>query len=150
MVPAHIIMMPALPLNKSGKVDKHALYPPPKDTRHTKHADTTAHNELERAIAAVWGAALGVNDPDVTANFFDLGGHSLLMVQVCSELKTQLACDVPVLMLFQYPTIRALAQALSEQTQQASLPEQRASGHAQRIQQQRARQAERAAQRRRT
>jgi acyl carrier protein len=88
---------------------------------------------VEKAIATIWGEFLGLSDPSVTDNFFDLGGHSMMMIQVCNRLRERLNQDVPVLMMFQFPTIRSLAQALgsaatkdSSTTQQSDAATQRA------------------------
>ena len=68
--------------------------------------------QIEQTIAAIWHEAFG-REVSVVENFFDLGGHSLLMLQVHARLSAQLARELPVVKLFQYPTIRALARFLS-------------------------------------
>ena len=113
MLPAHYIMLPALPLTPNGKIDKRAMALPENLTAVQREKVMFAENALEKTIAAVWGDILGIEQPGVTDNFFDLGGYSMLMVQVCNRLRDQLGRNVPVLMMFQYPTIRALADALS-------------------------------------
>jgi len=112
MLPAHFIMLPALPLTANGKIDKRALCLPSSLTTLKREDIVVAKNDLERTITAVWENILGLEHPSVTDNFFDLGGHSMLMVQVCNLLRDLLAKEVPVLMMFQYPTIRSLADAL--------------------------------------
>jgi hypothetical protein len=105
-------MLPALPLTANGKIDKRALCLPSSLTTLKREDIVVAKNDLERTITAVWENILGLEHPSVTDNFFDLGGHSMLMVQVCNLLRDLLAKEVPVLMMFQYPTIRSLADAL--------------------------------------
>jgi amino acid adenylation domain-containing protein/non-ribosomal peptide synthase protein (TIGR01720 family) len=73
--------------------------------------DTTT--ELERKIAGVWREAFG-RVVSVNENFFDLGGHSLLMLRMHLQLKELLGIEITIIQLFQYPTIRALAQALGD------------------------------------
>ena len=114
MVPAHFVMLPALPLTKSGKLDRRALFTPDSHTRKGAQQPSAAANDLERQIASIWGELLNIASPGVTENFFDLGGHSLLMVQVCKQLQDALGKKVPVLTMFQHPTIRALAKALGD------------------------------------
>jgi len=116
MLPAHFVMLPVMPLTKTGKLDKRALYSPQSFTKARDQHPKASANETESRIAKIWGELLGLADPGVTDNFFDLGGHSLLMVQVCNRLQAEFGQKVPVLTMFQYPTIRALAQALDQTT----------------------------------
>ena len=66
---------------------------------------------MEAQIAAIWSEAFG-RPVSTTDNFFDIGGHSLLMLRVHSRLVSELGREIPVVKLFQYSTIRALAQYL--------------------------------------
>jgi len=72
-----------------------------------------ASTAFESAIAEIWKAALG-REVAVTENFFDAGGYSLLMLRVHARLAEKLAREIPVVTLFQHPTIRSLARALGE------------------------------------
>ncbi len=69
-------------------------------------------NELEQAIASAWQAVLGVDQVSVHDNFFDLGGYSLLAVQLLLRLHTELGLDLNLLHLFQFPTIDSLVHFL--------------------------------------
>jgi acyl carrier protein len=66
-------------------------------------------------IAAIWQQALKVEKVGVDDNFFDLGGHSLLMAQVHSQLREVLQKDLPLIKLLEYPTISALARYLGQE-----------------------------------
>jgi acyl carrier protein len=68
----------------------------------------------ESAIAGVWQELLHVEQVGLHDNFFDLGGHSLLVVQVQAVLRDRLGIDLPVVKLFQYPTVHSLAGFLNE------------------------------------
>jgi acyl transferase domain-containing protein len=70
--------------------------------------------EMEQRIAAVWQQVLGFEQIGVEDNFFDLGGDSLVAIQVASRLKEALKMDFPVAKLYQALTVRSLAQVLSE------------------------------------
>ncbi|HEY0737362.1 MAG TPA: amino acid adenylation domain-containing protein, partial [Herpetosiphonaceae bacterium] len=70
--------------------------------------------EIEQRIAAIWRAVLHIERVDRHDNFFDLGGHSLRLVQVRSKLREDLGCDLPMTDLFAYPTISALSQHLAD------------------------------------
>ena len=76
------------------------------------HAAPT--NDIERVIAALWQELFDVDQVSLDDNFFDLGGHSLLLVRAHVELKKRLRADLPIVALLQYPTIRTLARHLAE------------------------------------
>jgi FkbH-like protein/FkbM family methyltransferase/non-ribosomal peptide synthase protein (TIGR01720 family) len=67
---------------------------------------------LETQIAAIWKRAFGLDDIGADENFFDLGGQSLLMIQVHRDLTDVLQEDLSIVTMFQFPTIRELAQHL--------------------------------------
>ncbi|MEO1590248.1 MAG: alpha/beta fold hydrolase [Cyanobacteria bacterium J06632_22] len=71
---------------------------------------------LELKLAQIWADMLDVYPLSVTDSFFDLGGNSLLAVQLFNQMQTQLNCDLPLAALFQAPTVRQFAALLSEQT----------------------------------
>jgi phthiocerol/phenolphthiocerol synthesis type-I polyketide synthase E len=66
-------------------------------------------SETERGLAEIWGTQLGVSSVGLHDRFFDLGGHSLLAVQVASEIRDRFQIEMPVLKLFQAPTVAELA-----------------------------------------
>ena len=71
-----------------------------------------AQTEMERNIVEVWKTMFGVEQVSVEENLFDLGGHSLLLVQMHGRLREILKTEFPLLALFEYPTVRALASHL--------------------------------------
>jgi amino acid adenylation domain-containing protein len=114
MVPADFVLLQALPRTLSGKLDKQAL-PEVERTYIASHAAFIApQTELERTIAAVWQEVLGIRKVGLEDNFFDLGGHSLLMVRLRNKLQQALQTDISIIELFQYPTISALTRHLSQ------------------------------------
>jgi acyl carrier protein len=68
----------------------------------------------EAALAALWREALGVERVGIHDNFFDLGGHSLLLVRLQTRISVETGIDLPVLELFEHPTVSALARRLDE------------------------------------
>jgi acyl carrier protein len=70
--------------------------------------------ELEKQIAGIWQQAFGVERVGTADNFFDLGGHSLLMIQVHARLCATLAREISVVLMFQYPTVGSLAKFLGQ------------------------------------
>ena len=77
-------------------------------------------NELEETIVRVWQSQLGIERPGIHDNFFDLGGNSLIALKVISQLKKELQVEIPVVSLFEGPTVRALAQVISQLDQSPS------------------------------
>jgi len=110
LVPAGWVLLPALPLNPNGKVDRQALRAiAPEMASGQNREATPPRTELEREIGAVWAEVLGVARVGVEDNFFDLGGHSLLLPRVQLGLRERLGLEVPLLALFAHPTVAALA-----------------------------------------
>jgi len=112
MVPAVFVLLPALPLNANGKVDRKAL--PAPEVQSVRAAYVPLQSETERLVASVWQNVLGVTTVGVEDNFFDLGGHSLLMVRVRMQLREALDRDVSMIDLFRHTTVGALARHLGE------------------------------------
>jgi len=113
MIPAAFVMLDALPLTSSGKVDRRSL-PVPQEQPRSAGAYLAPRNGLEKAIAEIWRELLRVEQVGVHDNFFDLGGHSLLIVQAHRRLREITEKDLTVADLFRFTTIRALAEYLSQ------------------------------------
>jgi amino acid adenylation domain-containing protein len=117
VVPSAILFLTEFPKTPNGKLDRRAL-PQPDQKSPTASGHETA-TELERQVAAIWAETLGVDGVGLDERFFDLGGHSLLMVEVHDKLRDRSGYNVPLLDLFQYPTVRALAHHLRLQSRDA-------------------------------
>jgi amino acid adenylation domain-containing protein len=112
MVPAAFVARAGWPLTPTGKLDRQAL-PPPQDGGRVRDGDAAAEpprNRVERAIARVWEEVIGRAAVGRDENFFDLGGHSLLMVQVQGRLRQELGRELSMVELFQHATVAALAE----------------------------------------
>ncbi|HEX6203391.1 MAG TPA: amino acid adenylation domain-containing protein, partial [Thermoanaerobaculia bacterium] len=108
MVPARVVVLAALPLTPQGKLDRAALPEPPPAAPRPRVA---AASREEAAIAAVWQQVLGVAQVGRDDNFFDLGGTSLLLVQVHARLLEELPeAALSLLDLFRHPTVAALGE----------------------------------------
>lgn len=114
MVPAFYVSMNALPLNSNGKVDRAAL--PSPEASSAASELRTAGSESEEQIAELWKQALGTQRIGLDDNFFDLGGDSLLIVAVHSQLQKLLQREIQVTDLFEYVTVRSLARHLADLT----------------------------------
>jgi amino acid adenylation domain-containing protein len=114
MVPSTFVTLDALPLNSSGKVDRRALPPPAQIRPQNEEGFLLPRNAAEKGIATIWQDVLGVEEVGVFDNFFDLGGHSLLLVQVHARLQEKFDSSLAIVSLFAYPTIESLAKYLTE------------------------------------
>jgi aspartate racemase len=113
MVPAFFVPLPSLPLSEHGKLDRAALAK--LEIASTKERPTVSFSgsDLERTLAELWRRILKVPNVGLDDNFFDLGGDSLLLVAVHSNLQKHLQTEIPLTDLFEFATIRKLAQHLS-------------------------------------
>ena len=104
----------ALPLTVNGKTDRQALLRASEGQRVASSAHAPARNRMEETVSGIWQEVLGFQQFGIHDNFFDLGGHSLSMVQVRSRLREALQKEVPMVELFRNPTIALLAQYLAQ------------------------------------
>jgi amino acid adenylation domain-containing protein len=114
MVPAAIVPIPAWPLTANGKIDRRALPVPEMAGAGEVGAFSAPRDELETTVAGLWGEALGVKRVGIHDNFFDLGGHSLLIVQLHRRLRETLGRELSVVDMFKYTTVAALSGFLRE------------------------------------
>jgi len=112
MVPSAIITLDALPLSPNGKLDHRALPVPEAVRPELESAYVAPRTHDQRTIAEVWQEVLRVEKVGLHDNFFDLGGHSLLITQVHGKLLGVLSKDLSLIDLFKYPTVDALANYL--------------------------------------
>lgn len=110
MVPNALVLLPALPLTPNGKVDRGAL-PEPHRGGGEHHAAPAG--DTEARLAAVWSEVLGLPHIGRHDNFFDLGGHSLLLMKLRSRIGERLGAEVSMVDLFQHATVATLAARLS-------------------------------------
>jgi amino acid adenylation domain-containing protein len=121
MVPAGFLLLPALPLTPNGKVDRKALARLGSEERRANAAtDATAgyvapRNPIEELLAPLWEEVLGVARVGVHDDFFALGGHSLLGVQLVSRVRDLFGVKLPVRTLFHATTIGDLAERIAEE-----------------------------------
>jgi amino acid adenylation domain-containing protein len=108
MVPSAFVVRNAFPLTPNGKLDRRAL---PAPERHFVPAaqSVPATTEAEKGIAGLWKELLKREGVGIHDNFFDLGGHSLLLVQLQSRLRHRFGREIPMIELFQKPTIASMA-----------------------------------------
>jgi amino acid adenylation domain-containing protein len=121
MVPSAFEFLDALPLTSSGKVDR-KLLPAPERSGSRQTTYVAPRTATEKMLAGIWAEVLGLERVGIEENFFDLGGHSLLLLQGYSRLRASVGRDLPFVALMQYPTVRSLASYLSGTAQEAVVP----------------------------
>lgn len=113
MVPSAFVFLDTLPLTAQGKINRKALPAPEVRGHESAESYTPPRNEVERMIADIWQDVLKIEKVGASDNFFDLGGHSLLLAQVHSRLRNLFDRGISILDLFKYPTISSLALYIS-------------------------------------
>jgi phthiocerol/phenolphthiocerol synthesis type-I polyketide synthase E len=81
---------------------------------HLQTSYVAPRNEIERTVADIWQQVLGIQQVGIHDNFFDLGGHSLLVTQVIGRLRDALQIDLPLSQLFNFPTVADLAKVIAQ------------------------------------
>lgn len=120
MVPAQIYRLDAFPMTLNGKIDRNAL---PKHI--ATHGDKTRpEGATERQIFEVWAALLETDTFGVHDNFFDVGGHSILLAKMHTNLPAHLKQAVSIVDLFKYTTIRQIADFIESNSQADDVIEQ--------------------------
>ena len=121
MVPSAFVVLPELPLNSSGKLDRRAL-PAPDLSAFSLRPYEPPRGAAEETLARIWQELLKLERVGRCDNFFQLGGHSLLIVQMLEQLR-RAGFSAPVRALFERPTVDALAEALTpEDIGQGAVP----------------------------
>jgi natural product biosynthesis luciferase-like monooxygenase protein len=118
MVPAHVVVLSSLPHTLNGKIDRNAL-PSLTELQSRRPITVSAavvESELEQTVLAAWHKTLGDDSIRVNDNFFDVGGHSLLVVRLHRTLRDVLKQPVALTDLYRFPTVRSFVASLSADT----------------------------------
>ncbi|MEZ0313511.1 MAG: amino acid adenylation domain-containing protein, partial [Myxococcota bacterium] len=113
MVPTSFVVLAELPKTPSGKIDRKSLPEPPRVRPDLATPWVAPEGPVEAAIAQRWADILKIDTVGRDDNFFDLGGNSLLAVRAIAELRESQGVDVPVVKLYEQPTVRGLATAVA-------------------------------------
>ncbi len=109
MVPSYFIELEKLPLMPNGKIDRKAL---PKPENNSEKNCVAPRNELEKMIVEVWQEVLGLDNLSITDNFFLIVCQSLSATGIMARLSQELDIDLPILLIFQEPTVAGLAEQI--------------------------------------
>jgi thioesterase domain-containing protein/acyl carrier protein len=112
MVPSRYVPLRALPTTPNGKVDRNALPEPRREASWGGHVEPGS--ERERQLAAIWSETLGVPRVDLHDDFFDLGGHSLLVPRLLRRIEETFGRRLPLVALFHAPTVERMAALLGD------------------------------------
>ncbi|MCG3148788.1 MAG: D-alanine--poly(phosphoribitol) ligase subunit 1 [Verrucomicrobiae bacterium] len=115
MVPSAFVLLPALPLTPNGKLDHRALPAPQVMAADAAPAYVAPRDELEVQLAGVWAELFNRSPIGRDDNFFELGGHSLLAVRLMAHIEKLTGKNLPLVTLFQAPTIERLAAVLRQE-----------------------------------
>jgi thioester reductase-like protein len=115
MIPSAFVGLDALPLTPSGKIDRRALPAPGALRPALEAAFAPPEGPVEQALAAIWAELLGADRVGVHDDFFDLGGHSVMVAQVVFRLQDALGVELPIRALYETPTIAGLARSLEQE-----------------------------------
>jgi len=121
MVPSAFVNLAELPLTPNGKLDRKAL-PAPRQAEVESENFVAPTSDAESTISEIWQRALGVSKVGTRDNFFDIGGHSLLVVQVLKEMREKFPKPIQMTDLFRHTTIEALAKFVSGDAEPAAGP----------------------------
>ncbi len=116
MVPTHIVLLDQIPLNQHGKMDMNSLLDRVKHVKQeqTSAAQTQSFNSNEAKIAAIWSELLGHQQFSSSSNFFEVGGHSMLVLPLKERLSELFSRTVTPVDIFRYPSIALLGKWLSD------------------------------------
>ncbi|MFI7097074.1 amino acid adenylation domain-containing protein [Streptomyces lydicus] len=115
MVPARIVLLDELPLTDNGKVNRRLL-PSPEETAPRPGEAVAPRDAAERLLAEIWAEFFepASGPVGVTANFFDLGGDSMLAVRMMARIRQRTGRSLPVATLLARPTVASLAEVLRD------------------------------------
>ncbi len=109
MVPGNFAVLDSFPLTPNKKIDRKALPAPESVETHSKVVYVAPQNDHQASIVALWQKLLGRDQVGIDDNFFDIGGHSLLVVRMHRQLEQLLERSVPLTDMYRFTTIRALS-----------------------------------------
>lgn len=118
MIPSHFIKVEKWPLTPNQKIDKKSLPDPLNRKTIDKNKIIKPEDSFQKEILRIWQDVLGIDGIGINDNFFDIGGNSMLLIQVISKIRKLTNKDIPVVSMFQYPTIMSFANYLQSNTNQ--------------------------------
>ncbi|MBD2726435.1 amino acid adenylation domain-containing protein [Nostoc sp. FACHB-892] len=112
MIPSAFVQLDTLPLTPNGKIDRKALPAAVKSNLELEDSFVAPRTAVEEILARIWAKILRVEKVGIHDNFFEIGGHSLLVTQVISRIRETFRMELPLRSLFESPTVEKLAQTI--------------------------------------
>jgi amino acid adenylation domain-containing protein/thioester reductase-like protein len=112
MVPSAFVLMEAMPLTPNGKIDRRALPAPSQERPELTEVFVLPRNPIEEQLANLWSQVLDIRPIGIHDNFFDLGGQSLLVAKMVSQVEETFQLELPLSCVFETPTIAGIAQSI--------------------------------------
>ena len=119
MLPSLFIRLDSMPLMPNGKIDRKALPDPLQFINKSSASNSPPQNALESCLIRLWSELLEIDQLSVNDNFFELGGHSILATRLMSRIYESFEQQLAIRYLFDFPTVRGLAAALLEESDDA-------------------------------
>ena len=117
MIPSTFVALHALPLTSNGKLDRQQLPEPVAENAQGHLLPDRPHSPIEDALLRIWEDILPGGHYGLHTSFFTAGGHSLLATQVIARVRTYFAVELPILSLFEDPTIAGMAERITQALQ---------------------------------
>ncbi|RJG35738.1 phosphopantetheine-binding protein, partial [Motilimonas pumila] len=110
MIPSVFVLLEQLPLTPNGKIDRKALPEPDMSAQQVEYV--APRSETEKVLCEIWQEVLGVERVGVTDNFFQLGGHSLLVVKLVTLVDETFDVPIPAKAMFETPIVEMMAELI--------------------------------------
>ena len=123
MVPSAFVLLDALPLTSSGKIDRKRLPEPDVWQSPVEKTYVEPRTVVEEVLAGIWAHALNTERVSVHDDFFVLGGHSLLAIRILSQARQALQIELPLSSIFEVPTVAGLAGRIEAEIKAGKLSE---------------------------
>ncbi len=122
MIPSIFVRLEALPRTPNRKIDRRALPAPEMNCLDTESMYVAPRDAVEQALTDIWAKVLELQRVGVLDNFFEMGGHSLLVTQLLYRIREMFQIDLPLRSLFDHPTVAEMAQLIRESRPAIPLP----------------------------
>ncbi|NJN11976.1 MAG: amino acid adenylation domain-containing protein [Richelia sp. RM1_1_1] len=109
MLPSAFMLLESLPLTSNGKIDRRTLPLPNPINLELEKTFVAPRNSIEKLLIETWTEVFKFEKIGIHDNFFDLGGHSFLALQLISKINKKLDINISLNKIFQYPTVAKLA-----------------------------------------